>query len=391
MLQKKWDLTKIEDRIQMRAIERRRPLSCVWELTYHCNFRCRMCYVRMTDEQAAPFGRLRTVDEWLDMARQIYDAGVLNLTLTGGECTLYPGFERLYEELAKMGFRLSIMSNAGAYTDSVRELFRKYPPQNAAITLYGGSNETYGVVTGDPKGFDKVVENIRYLQSIGIRVSLNFTMIRQNVLDYPKVGRLCSELGIPYTLITDITKHQRDPSFSYALESRLSPAERVCVDCYPPEEVELAMKKAEELEKALIYFKIPTVNREVRKPDQSQTAHLNDCIGSYIGCFIAWNGEMQTCVSLSGCCPQKPFVTGFEAAWEQLKARHMETFAKPSVCCSCDLASDCMHKCAARRFEGSGSPDVPDIYTCQYTFLLKYYTETRQKRKITEELYCKES
>ena len=33
-----------------------------------------MCYVRMTDAQAAPYGRLRTVDEWLDMARQMRDS-----------------------------------------------------------------------------------------------------------------------------------------------------------------------------------------------------------------------------------------------------------------------------------------------------------------------------
>ena len=119
----------------------------------------------MTDVQAARYGRMRTVDEWPDMGRQLVTAGVLYLTLTGGECTLYPGFETLYEQLSKLGFRLNIMSNAGAYTDSVRELFRRYPPQNAAITLYGGSNETYEAVTGDPKGFEKVIENIRFFQS----------------------------------------------------------------------------------------------------------------------------------------------------------------------------------------------------------------------------------
>ena len=198
----------------MRAIERRRPLSCIWELTYHCNFHCKMCYVRMTDEQAAPYGRLRTVDEWLDMAGQIYDAGVLYLTLTGGECTLYPGFERLYEQLSKMGFRICVMSNAGAYTDRIRDLFRKYPPQKVTVTLYGGCNETYEKVTGDPFGFDKVLENIRFFQAIGVPISLSFTMIRQNVLDYPMIGRLCRELNLPYYMTSDISEHHRDPSFS---------------------------------------------------------------------------------------------------------------------------------------------------------------------------------
>ena len=84
-------------------------------------------------------------------------------------------------------------------------MFSKFPPSGAAITLYGSSNETYRRVTGDPNGFDRTIRNVRFFQSLGVRVSLNFTMVRQNVMDYPKVGAVCRELGIPYTLITDIT------------------------------------------------------------------------------------------------------------------------------------------------------------------------------------------
>ena len=280
MIEKEWDLSKASDRLQLRAIQRRRPLSCTLELTYRCNFHCKMCYIRMTDAQAAPFGRLRTVEEWLDMARQLYDAGVLYLILTGGECTGYPGFERLYEQLARMGFRVSIMSNAGAYTDSVRALFTRYPPYGVGITLYGGSNETYAAVTGDPRGLDKAVENIRFFQSIKVPVSLNFTVIKQNVLDYPKVGQLCKELGIPYTLITDITAHRYRAGFSDAMQCRLSPAERACVACHPPEEAGLAMENARELEKALVDFQMPTAPAEPPPPEP------DSCIGSSSGCAI---------------------------------------------------------------------------------------------------------
>ena len=382
MIQKVWNQDWIEDRIQLRAIQLRRPLSCVWELTYRCNFQCKMCYVRMTDAQAARYGRMRTVDEWLDMGRQLVKAGVLYLTLTGGECTLYPGFETLYEQLSKMGFRLNIMSNAGAYTDSVRELFRRYPPQNAAITLYGGSNETYEAVTGDPKGFEKVIENIRFFQSIGVRVVLNFTIVRANVRDYPKVDKLCQELGVSCTLITDITAHNRDASFSDAFSSRLSPAQRACVACHPPDEVETALKNAEELEKELEHFQLPTA------PATPLPAQSDPCIGSYTGSAILWNGEMQTCISMNGYHPVKPFETGFEAAWAQLKAEESEIFRLPSVCQACSLRSECLHNCSARRFEGTGSPFEPDPYTCQYTYLLKLYKDERKVDCVPETPPC---
>ena len=382
MIEKVWNPDSIRDQIQLRAIQKRRPLSCTMELTYRCNFHCKMCYIRMTDEQAAPYGRLRTVEEWLDMARQMYKAGVLNLTLTGGECTTYPGFERLYEQLARMGFRIAVMSNAGAYTDAIQEVFRRYPPNNVGITLYGGSNETYAAVTGDPKGFDKAVENIRFFQSIRVPVALNFTMIRQNVMDYPKIGKLCKELGLPYTLITDITGHRHDISLSDALECRLTPAERVCIGCHSPEEASVAMENAKELEKELADFCIPEVQ-------QMQDYSVQDaCIGASTGCAIYWNGEMQTCISLNGYHNVNPFETGFEAAWSQLKAEQEKTFCRPAQCQVCSMAADCAHNCTGRRFEGTGSPYEPDPYTCQYTYLLRKFKEKQKVSDVTQSPEC---
>ncbi len=382
MIEKVWNPDSIRDQIQLRAIQQRRPLSCTMELTYRCNFHCRMCYVRMTDEQAAPYGRLRTVEEWLDMARQMRDAGVLYLTLTGGECTTYPGFERLYIELSRMGFRISIMTNAGAFTDSIREVFRRYPPASIGVTLYGGSNETYAAVTGDPRGFEKTVDNIRFFQAIRVPIDLNFTIIRQNVLDYPKVGKLCQELGLPYTLITDITGHQRDEAFSDALDSRLTPAERVCIACHPPEEAALAMEEARELEKELTSFQMP------KAPEGSVPPVQDSCIGSSTGCAIYWNGEMQTCISLNGFHNRKPFEIGFEAAWAQMKAEQNETFCRPDACRKCSMANDCLHNCAARRFEGTGSPHEPDPYTCQYTYLLRKYKAKQNKTDVPNSPQC---
>jgi radical SAM protein with 4Fe4S-binding SPASM domain len=310
------------------------------------------------------------------------DAGVLYLTLTGGECTLYPGFSRLYEELCKMGFLVSIMSNAGAYTEEIRDVFRRYPPNSAGITLYGGSNETYAAVTGDARGLDKVLENIRFLQSIGVPIGLNFTIIRQNALDYPKVESLCRELGLACTLITDITPHRLDPTMSDALACRLNPAERACIACHPPEEAAQAMEEAKELIKALADFQQPSAPAEPLLPQ------TDSCIGASSGCAIYWNGEMQTCISLNGRHNVDPFAIGFDAAWAQLKAEQDQTFRRPMACQACSMASDCQHNCAGRRFEGTGSTHEPDPYTCQYTYLLRLYRARRGDADLPQTPPC---
>ena len=379
MIQKEWDPERVRDRLQLQAIRARRPLSCTLELTHRCNFRCRMCYIRMTDAQAEPFGRMRTVEEWLDMAGQLLEAGVMFLTLSGGECTQYPGFERLYGQLAQMGFRITVMTNAAAYSDAVRDVFRKYPPDYVSITLYGGSNETYRSVTGDPRGLDKTVENIRFFRSIGVPVGLTFTMIRQNVRDYPKVGALCAELGISYLLITDISGHRYNGAFSEAMESRLSPAERACVAVHAPAEVEKAMEEARELERELEGVSIPAMTEGPEWPPQ------DICIGSRSGCAISWNGDMQTCVSMLGYRCVKPFETGFETAWTQLRDAHAETFRYASRCRTCAMVKECRHNCPGRRFEGTGSPRKADPYTCEYTRLMRILREGTRQDNGTED------
>ena len=382
MISKAWDLSKIEDRLQFKAIQMGRPLTCVFELSYRCNFNCRMCYVRMTDGEAAPHGRLRTLDEWLDMARQLRDAGVLYLTLSGGECTIFPGFERLYEAVTKMGFRVNIMTNAGAFTDAVRDVLRRYPPCNAAITLYGGSNETYAAVTGDPHGYDRVLQNIAFLRSIGVRLKLNFTVIRDNVLDYPKISALSRELGLPFTLITDISGHHYEPGASDALSCRLSPAERVMVSACDPADVKKAMADAADLGRELERYKRPA---PIDHPDPDR---ISPCIGSSTGCAIRWNGDMQMCISMGACDPVKPFEIGFEAAWAQLKARRQDRLPLPAICQACDMLSECARNCPGRRFEGTRSPHEPDMYTCQTTWLTHLVNERTGARAVAEPTEC---
>lgn len=45
-------------------------------------------------------------------------------------------------------------------------------------------------------------------------MNLNFTMVKQNVLDYPKIGSLSQSLRMTYTIITDLTTHNRDIAFA---------------------------------------------------------------------------------------------------------------------------------------------------------------------------------
>ena len=66
------------------ALQKGIPLSASFELSPLCNMNCRMCYVRLSKEEMKEKGRLRTAREWLELARQMRDAGTLFII-----CLLY--------------------------------------------------------------------------------------------------------------------------------------------------------------------------------------------------------------------------------------------------------------------------------------------------------------
>ena len=69
--------------LRRRAFEEKLPFKGVFELTPRCNFNCGMCYVHLKPEEIPAAGRERTAEEWIELARQARDAGMVELTLTG--------------------------------------------------------------------------------------------------------------------------------------------------------------------------------------------------------------------------------------------------------------------------------------------------------------------
>ena len=119
------------------------PVSGSFELTPRCNFNCKMCYVHQTAEQVAASGRKElTADQWLDIARQAKDAGMVFLLLTGGEPLTFPEFPRLLHELKQLGLLVSVNSNGSLIRGEMLEALKKDPPLRFNITLYGGSDAT---------------------------------------------------------------------------------------------------------------------------------------------------------------------------------------------------------------------------------------------------------
>ena len=82
--------------LQHRASAIRQPVNGAFELTERCNLFCRMCYVRHPAHDAVRRQKELSASEWLRIAQDAVDNGMVFLLLTGGEVFLRPDFFDIY-------------------------------------------------------------------------------------------------------------------------------------------------------------------------------------------------------------------------------------------------------------------------------------------------------
>ena len=202
------------------------PLSGTFELSPVCNLACKMCYVRKTPAEVAasprpPVGLI----QWLSIAEQARDAGMLYLLLTGGEPFLWQDFWPLYERLSTMGFLISINSNGTLLDEARVARLAEHPPTRINITLYGAGNETYEALCGRSGMFDRVDRAITLLRQAGILVKLNCSLTPHNACDLERIVSYAAERD----LILEVNTYmfpplRRDPTM-VGRNDRFTPAE----------------------------------------------------------------------------------------------------------------------------------------------------------------------
>ena len=347
---------QIIEHMHRRAVAQGIPLSGTFELTPLCSMACKMCYVRMSPEELAATGkRLRTADEWLALAREAKEQGMLLLLLTGGEPFLYPEFRRLYTELRQMGFVISINSNATLITEETVAWLKENPPQRINITLYGASDATYARLCGHPTGFTQVTRAIELLRDAGISVKLNCSVTPENVCDLEDIIAYSDE----HKLVLQATSYMFPPLRRDA-ESVGRNARFAAEECARTEvKIRRLQYGAENLRE---YCKAIESHQPVDTP------LCADCEGEGLQCragksafWVTWDGRMTPCGMVNEPAVF-PFERDFQTAWQSLRAQTAALHLPPE-CASCDAKHYC-HTCAAMCYTETGRYDCKPQYRC---------------------------
>ena len=347
--------TTVERMLLDQARRTRTPANGSIELLPLCNMNCDMCYVRLSREEMEAKGRLRTADEWLEIGRQMKDAGVLFLLLTGGEPFLYPDFRRLYLELRKMGMIITINTNGTLINEDLAEFFGKYKPRRVNITLYGTDEETYDKLCHYPGGYEKTLRGIRLLREQGVDVKVGGSLARANRDDLDKLLDIGEALDIPVRVDTYMMPATRERDLPYNMQSRLNPEEAARARI-------LALKREMGPEVFPQYVCQSVERADHPEPAEAKPGHMS-CMAGQCSFTINWQGEMRPCVILTEPAISV-FEVGFKAAWKYI-VEETHKILLNEKCSTCHMRHLC-RTCAASALLETGSYDgVPD-YMCRY-------------------------
>lgn len=349
------DANRLEQSLMKQASAKRVPINGSLELLPLCNMNCDMCYVKLTKEEMESQGRLRTLEEWVEMGHQMQKAGVLFLLLTGGEPLLYPHFKELYLELRRMGMIITINTNATLIDEEMAAFFGQHKPRRINITLYGADNDTYKNLCHYPGGYDKVLQAIRYLKANGVDVKVSSSLTVTNKDDMEQILAVGKELDVPIRIDTYMMPAERERCKPFQEQSRVMPEEagRIRIDVLKEEMGEELF--AQYVDKTV--FEVEHILPETENP------HKMSCYAGKASFTINWQGQMRPCVILTSPAADV-FEVGFEQAWKYI----VEETDKILLCAECN---ECRYRpicrtCAACGLLEAGAYDGKPDYMCRY-------------------------
>lgn len=348
----------------------RYPVNGTFELTGRCNLQCRMCLMRVDANRIKELNlRERTAEEWIDMARQVYEAGTLELLLTGGEVMIRPDFCEIYEEIAQMGFLLTVYTNATMVTDKIFDLFQKYPPHKIGITMYGASNETYKSLCGVEDGYDRFISGFYRLKTLPSVLDIRTTIVQTNACDLEKMQAFTEQhFGSRDRLhISRFVCKAVRGGICHPEEVRLSPEDSVRITeswmIQLMEEV-----KADPCKKIALQDRVKEIMLGNQRPKECQKISntvqtiFDACDAGVVQYAIDWAGRMYAC-ELMDQYYTEPFVDGFDQAWNTLP----DQYPRPQLiepCNSCTYQFIC-ESCPANRLAETGNLFGVPEYACR--------------------------
>ncbi|MCU1302102.1 MAG: Radical domain protein [Candidatus Sulfotelmatobacter sp.] len=318
------------------------PFSVQLDLTYRCNEQCVHCYLDHHDH-----GEMTTA-EIKKLLREMADAGVFILTLSGGEIFLRKDFFEILEYARALTFCIKLKTNAVLIREAQAARLRDLGVESIQISIYSHRPEVHDAITKLPGSLRRSIKAIRFLRSQGLKVVMANVLMTQNMDDYPSTRALADELGAEYTLDPTVTPMMDGDRAVLDLNVGESALRRVFRD-------ETLVGNADE-------FCAPP------RPLDDDSMDSTPCSAGHTACYVSPYGEFYPCVQFPLSCGnvrQQSFIDIWHNS-EQLKEVRSIRLRDLSSCSQCAHGGSCT-RCPGLAFL-EGNMRGPSTADCERSF-----------------------
>jgi radical SAM protein with 4Fe4S-binding SPASM domain len=335
--------------------------------TLACNLRCKHCLV----SAGRQLKKELTTEEFKRVIDEAINLGVKRFYITGGEPFIKDGIFELIRYITKVKRReLIILTNATLFDEQRIAALKEVmgPRLLLQVSLEGPNAEIHDKLRG--KGsFDRTVEGIKRLKSIGITPIVSTAINRYNEKEIPKISRFLSELGI----------QEHNVLWMHAKGRGASNMNELFV---PPENIARAMKqlKKQYKEQEIIFDNVESLKVRVRTKRGRKNDLCNNC---YEKVCVNSDGHVYPCASLNGdkrfdagSVREKPLKEIWLNSKVMIRGRNNSVHNKPE-CRECYLEYFCGGGCTSHSYyasevdSGKGSITARDPYCSTYKSLFE--------------------
>jgi radical SAM protein with 4Fe4S-binding SPASM domain len=325
-----------------RALELGVPFSAQLDLTYRCNEQCVHCYLDHHDH-----GEMTTV-EIKHLLKEMAEAGVFILTLSGGEIFLRKDFFEILEYARSLTFCIKLKTNAVLIREAQAARLRDLGVESIQVSIYSHKPEVHDAITKVPGSLRRSIKAIRFLREQGLKVIVANVLMNQNMQDYQDVRSLAHEIDAEYTL---------DPTITPMMDG-----DRSILDLNAGEPALHNLFRDETLVGNAEEFCAPPP-----APDEGSMESL-PCSAGHTACYVSPYGEFYPCVQFPLSCGnvrQQRFIDIWRNS-EQLKEVRSIRLRDLSSCSQCAHGSTCT-RCPGLAYL-EGNMRGPSTADCEKSF-----------------------
>ena len=170
----------------------RAPVGLLAELTHRCPLQCPYCSNPLELERVA--GELPT-EIWLDILAQAADLGILQLHLSGGEPTVRRDLEEIVAQAAKVGLYSNLITSAVTLTRERLENLATRGLDHVQVSIQDADAINADRIAHYANGHAKKLEVAGWVRALGLPLTINAPVHRQNINNLPAIIDLAVGLG----------------------------------------------------------------------------------------------------------------------------------------------------------------------------------------------------